>query len=225
MPSSEVPTVPARLKAHDVVKFKSVQGSPAHRPNLDGLVGVVTEARWSPGDCEGGGSWRYGVCFGNLAWDVGECNLGRVKGTPGRAWFEATDLPREVLVASLRQLEEAVRDVVAQEWDDVCWIDVYRRLGALLGIDFDPRMIPAEKMKANCSRFVDSLIAGTEYEKDTETRVIEEHHRAKQLLRDAGFGVTGTPLLATVVEALAELTELREWKERLENEDIPGEDN
>jgi hypothetical protein len=40
--------------------------------------------------------------------------------------------------------------------------------------------------------------------------LIEESGQAKQLMRDAGFGVTGTNLLLTTQEVLAELSRLRE---------------
>jgi hypothetical protein len=94
------------------------------------------------------------------------------------------------------------------------------QLAVWAGEPFEPRVIPRGKMLANCERFVDSLLSGCPYEKDTETLVIEEHHRTKRLLRDAGFGVTGTPLLDTVKEVLAELAELREFKEEMRQRSI-----
>jgi hypothetical protein len=39
--------------------------------------------------------------------------------------------------------------------------------------------------------------------------LIEESGKAKQLMRDAGFGVTGTNLLRTTQEVLAEVEHLR----------------
>lgn len=40
--------------------------------------------------------------------------------------------------------------------------------------------------------------------------IAEESGSAKQLMRDAGFGVTGTNLLETTKQALAEIERLRE---------------
>lgn len=51
--------------------------------------------------------------------------------------------------------------------------------------------------------------------------IAEESAKAKQLLREAGFGVTGTNLLETVKECLEELNEYH----REEEMEIFGEDD
>jgi hypothetical protein len=63
--------------------------------------------------------------------------------------------------ARLKAIEDAVRYALAQEGDDICWRDLYSKLSGLLGIDFMPKLMESpEKMKANCSRFIDSLYDG-----------------------------------------------------------------
>jgi len=65
-------------------------------------------------------------------------------------------------------LEAACRKMLAQEFDDVCWLDVYREIGVLLGIPYDPKLLPKEKFLGNCSRYFDCMAAGKteEYRKE-----------------------------------------------------------
>ncbi len=64
----------------------------------------------------------------------------------------------------LRKLEEVVKGVLAQELDDVCWRDVYTEMASLVGVTFDPELLPKVQFMGHCSRFHDSLACGTKYE-------------------------------------------------------------
>lgn len=68
------------------------------------------------------------------------------------------------LEARIQELEDGIRSVVTEQGDDLCWMDVYTKLGKLIGIEFDPKLLPREQMLINCHLFVDSLLDGTKYE-------------------------------------------------------------
>lgn len=74
-----------------------------------------------------------------------------------------------------RELEEEIKGVVTQPLDDICWRDVYTRLAKLVGIEFDPDMLPKSQMMKQCERFIDSLKGGEPYETDDSTRLIHRH--------------------------------------------------
>ncbi len=61
------------------------------------------------------------------------------------------------------ELEAAITRVVTQIGDDLCWMDTFRELGALVGIPFNPQMLSRDLMLKNCELFVDSLLAGSTY--------------------------------------------------------------
>jgi hypothetical protein len=131
----------------------------------------------------------------------------------------------EVARARVQELETAIKDVVTQDLDNICWMDVYTKLAKLIGIEFNPFKLPKDIFDANCARFSLAMYTDKPYSQDELTRHVmtlrflaEEHRRAKMMLSDAGYGVTGTPLLERLKEALERL-------ESYENEDIPGEDN
>jgi hypothetical protein len=61
-------------------------------------------------------------------------------------------------------LDGAVRRVLAQKGDDVCWRDVYTELAGLVGVDPTPHLICDERQfLANCRRFHQSLKSGGDY--------------------------------------------------------------
>jgi len=108
-----------------------------------------------------------------------------------------------------KALEEACRYALSQQADNICWMDLYTKIAKILGVEWKPTLLPPEQLRANCDRFISSIYSGCPYDQGDVSRVVQEHHDAKQLLRDAGFGVTGTPLLDTVREALDEIGRLR----------------
>jgi hypothetical protein len=58
-------------------------------------------------------------------------------------------------------LREAIRQIVTQRGDNICWRDVYTDLAKLVGVDFCPQLIAdPEKMLVNCRAFVQSLQSG-----------------------------------------------------------------
>lgn len=69
----------------------------------------------------------------------------------------------ERLKARVAELEGAIRYVLTQGQDDLCWMDVYTRLGALVGVRFEPNVLPTEVFLANCARFEASLKSGLTY--------------------------------------------------------------
>jgi hypothetical protein len=62
-------------------------------------------------------------------------------------------------------LEHAIKEVVTQQGDNLCWMDAYQKLARLVGVDFDPTLLDEGEMLANCKRFVRSLKAGCPYVK------------------------------------------------------------
>jgi hypothetical protein len=87
----------------------------------------------------------------------------------------------ERLNGRITELESAVRWVVTQQADDLCWMDVYTKLAGLVGIPFDPMMIPRDVMLANCERYVDSLLGGCPYATD---RLTAELGRLREQVAD-----------------------------------------
>lgn len=68
------------------------------------------------------------------------------------------------LKAEIVKLRSAIRKVVSQRCDDLCWRDVYTDLSKLVGVPFHPEMIDdPEKMLANCCQFIHSLRTGGPY--------------------------------------------------------------
>ena len=58
----------------------------------------------------------------------------------------------------LMSLDAAVRRVISQRADDLCWRDVYTELAALVGVDFCPQLIAEHcQFAANCRAFDLSL--------------------------------------------------------------------
>lgn len=73
-------------------------------------------------------------------------------------------MDRQTLKAEIRKLREAIRSVVTQRCDNVCWRDAYTDLAKLVGIDYCPELIDdPEKMLANCCQFIHSLRTGGPY--------------------------------------------------------------
>lgn len=55
------------------------------------------------------------------------------------------------------------RYALAQRFDDLCWLDLYKGAADVLGVPFDPALLPKPLMMANCSRYVDSLRSACPY--------------------------------------------------------------
>src|SRR5665213_1654583 len=73
-------------------------------------------------------------------------------------------LENERLRARCAELESAIKRVVTQEGDDLCWRDVYTELAGLVGIEFVPQlMVDPDKFAANCKAFDMSLRSGGKY--------------------------------------------------------------
>lgn len=60
-------------------------------------------------------------------------------------------------------LEAAIRDVVTQQGDNLCWLDAYQHLAGFVGVKFDPTLLAPEEMLRNCRVFVYSLHSGCPY--------------------------------------------------------------
>ncbi len=65
-----------------------------------------------------------------------------------------------------QDLEAACRYTLAQEFDDICWLDFYTKIAKILGVDFDPKLLPRDRFLGNCGRFYDSMAAGRPYQRD-----------------------------------------------------------
>jgi hypothetical protein len=75
----------------------------------------------------------------------------------------------EVACERIEELEEAIRYVVTQKFDDVCWLDAYVKLGKLVGIDYDPLLLPKAQFLHQCDHFYDCLASGETYRTDELT--------------------------------------------------------
>jgi hypothetical protein len=67
---------------------------------------------------------------------------------------------------TLQAIRDAVVYALTQTGDDVCWMDLYTKLGELTGIPFDPKPLGRARMLGNCTEFVDCLLAARPYVPD-----------------------------------------------------------
>lgn len=74
----------------------------------------------------------------------------------------------------LRKLKSVCLRALDQEFDDVCWLDLYREIGECLGREFKPRLLPRERFDANCRRYADSLYRGESYAQDAISEALKE---------------------------------------------------
>lgn len=155
-------------------------------------------------------------------------NLGDVFESMGPLPTTMAPTTAEVARARVRHLETLIHKTVTQNMDDICWMDVFANLAKEVGVDFNPLKLPRHQFEKNCARFTEDLYAKKPYCADSLTEymrtlllVAEEHRQAKIMLEKAGYGVTGTPLLDRLKEALEDA----ESYHRLLAEDIPGDDN
>jgi hypothetical protein len=62
----------------------------------------------------------------------------------------------------LRAIEAKVKSALTQTGDDVCWRDLYNpEVAALVGVEFDPALLPKPRFLGNCGHFYDCLATGT----------------------------------------------------------------
>jgi hypothetical protein len=80
-----------------------------------------------------------------------------------------------------KELEDAIRWVVTQQADDLCWMDAYTKLAALVGVKFDPKMLPKEVMLRRCDRYIDSLLEGCPYATDEFTEFMRQRQADKSV--------------------------------------------
>lgn len=93
----------------------------------------------------------------------------------------------------ITELEEAIRWVMTQRADDLCGMDVYVRLGRLVGIEITAEqlsMLPKGKMLANCEKFIDHLQTGIAYKpegwaEENERLRVEITELKKMVVSDA----------------------------------------
>jgi hypothetical protein len=86
---------------------------------------------------------------------------------------------------SLARLQETIREIVTEPGDYLCWRDVFLRLGALVGIEFDPLLLPPGQHLAQCACFVASLHSGKPYDPDALSREVKElRQRVAELERE-----------------------------------------
>lgn len=64
------------------------------------------------------------------------------------------------------KLEAVCRKALAQEFDDVCWLDLYKEIGVVLGVPYDPKLLPKLTHMSNCSRYFDCMKDGKPYATD-----------------------------------------------------------
>jgi hypothetical protein len=74
-----------------------------------------------------------------------------------------SDQPKLEELARLILLRDAVKRILAQNVDQVCWRDTYTELADLVSVDWKPTLLPREAFIPNCERFCDSLLSGEHY--------------------------------------------------------------
>ena len=76
----------------------------------------------------------------------------------------ASTMLKDELVIEVERLRAAIRNVVTQRADALCWRDAYTDLAGLVGIQFCPQLIAdPEQFAANCKHFDTSLRTGGKY--------------------------------------------------------------
>jgi hypothetical protein len=121
-------------------------------------------------------------------WPTGEDGIAVIT-YDGRGSMVKTLVPLDVTTPSLEHvsarvhaLESAIKEAVSCQLDDICWMDVFTKLAALVGHKFDPVMLGKPRMLRNCERFVDSLVEGRPYCADHGTMTLAEYSKALNLL-------------------------------------------
>ena len=89
------------------------------------------------------------------------------------------------LLSRVKELEDAIKEVVTQVADDLCWLDVYTNLSSLVGLPFEVAMIPTNQFIANCKRYENSIRTGCKYDSDESSEVIKQLQAENQELRAA----------------------------------------
>jgi hypothetical protein len=67
-------------------------------------------------------------------------------------------------LAALQRLHDIVAAALREQGDRVCWRDIYNpEVAALVGVTFDPALLPRGHFLANCEHFYDCLAADRPY--------------------------------------------------------------
>lgn len=116
------------------------------------------------------------------------------------------------------ELRAAVLRVVSQSADDICWMDVYRDLGLLDGVAFDPKLLPRATFARNCARYAAHVFDGKDYQRD---EVSEENVelRKEVVMSEAKKLSDGLP--AAVRDMLEQMDEVGVTVGKLLLEDTP----
>ncbi len=69
----------------------------------------------------------------------------------------------------LRVLKARISLMVTEPLDRICWRDLYTELGTMVGITFDPILLPRDQFLGQCARFHDSVREQTPYRPDELT--------------------------------------------------------
>ncbi len=112
-----------------------------------------------------------------------------------------------------QKLEVAVKKVLAQKLDDVCWRDVYTELAAMVGVEWKPELLPKFVFLGNCSKFHDSLATGTPYATPPSLPGLHQ-----LVAYSKKYEIEGS---AMVKEAERELAELMKPSERTQKSEAP----
>jgi hypothetical protein len=128
--------------------------------------------------------WTADTCLVQLANTIrGQPWETAVSGELGWALREIERL-KKVDVAFV-QLLETIREIVTEPGDYLCWRDVFIRLGFIVGIEFDPLLLPPGQHLAQCACFVASLHSGKPYDPDALSREVKElRQRVAELERE-----------------------------------------
>jgi hypothetical protein len=82
---------------------------------------------------------------------------------PAKVVWSGTAIPHERLT-KLERLFAVVKSALEQKGDDVCWKDIYNpEVAAIVGVEFDPQLLPSEQFLRNCAHYHDCLKLGLPY--------------------------------------------------------------
>lgn len=70
------------------------------------------------------------------------------------------DAVMEGMAGYIQKFENAVLEVVTQQGDNLCWMDVYTKFAAFIGIEFNPALLTREQHLHQCEHYIDNLLAG-----------------------------------------------------------------
>jgi hypothetical protein len=68
----------------------------------------------------------------------------------------------------VKELETAIHNALDQSGDNICYLDIYRDLGKLVGREFNPVVLSEEQHMDNCRRYHRCLVSAQPYNRNLD---------------------------------------------------------